>query len=54
MNQNQMKMRLSPHGESMIDHLKRQEKRELEERELARAYQFPIGKATPELRQEED
>lgn len=32
----------------------RQEQKELEEREKARAYQFPIGKIVPELRREED
>lgn len=33
---------------------KKQEQRELEEREKARAYQFPIGKVVPELKREED
>lgn len=40
---------------SMItEQQKRQEAKELEEREKARAYQFPIGKVVPALRQEED
>ena len=32
----------------------RQQAKELKEREKARAYQFPIGKVVPALRQEED
>jgi hypothetical protein len=32
----------------------RQEQRELEEREKARAYQFPIGKVVPDFKQGED
>jgi hypothetical protein len=32
----------------------RQEQKELEEREKARAYQFPIGKVLPDFKQGED
>ena len=32
----------------------RQEQKELEEREKARAYQFPIGKILPDFKQGED